>query len=598
MTPEIVRTWSEPKRSTAVAALLLAVKGDGRLEQTETKELMAVLAKSGLEDLKRLEAAEAKVSPLRTTQAIVAFGKEAATHFTTPTEQQALCAAMLKLAFADGLFQPQEQQVIQLFASGLGIAAQKLEELAGQAADTSAHAAAAKGRVSALEALLASGVSPNLRDANQWTPLHVAVACGQAAVVDLLLKRGADLDARHAQGSPPLFNACNKPYAAIVEKLLAAGANANATGVQNLTALHIATMANQLEVAKALHKGGAKLETADANGRTALHCAASEGRAEVLRWLLSAGANVEAKASAACTPLHFAATKGDVACITALLEAKAKLEAADADGQTAVHYAARNRPKALALLLERKANPAAASTKGVTPLHVAAASGFTTCAKQLLDAGAPIDARNIEGGTPLFGAAVHDRRDVYDLLVSRGADPSAKTTSGTTPEGSRGAAKAVRAPPHALEDAKWPSPAPLEALQRHDDWQLAVWMNDDRSRDQVLVAGRDRRGRPEYVSARAAKTDPRSRFFVVQQNGRRLLALFTSEAAAAAFRKRVPIGWPEDGLGIAAAVTGTMPASLFRTVADLPVDGALVNPLGPDGPWPLTLEDCDTLGRP
>jgi len=540
MTPDLVRTWSEPQRSAAVTALVLTVRADGRLEQSEQKALMAALAAAGLEDLARVRAADAKAGALRTREDVAALGRETAALFPAG-EREALCSSMLRLAFADGLFQPQEQSVIAVFAGGLGVSAARLEELAGLAADTSPHAAAAKGRVAALEAMLDRGVSPNARDANGWTPLHVAVACGQLPAVELLLRRGADLTARHAQGSPPLFNACNKPFAAIVERLLAAGASVHDTGVQELTALHLAAMAGQLEVAQALARGGAKLEAADAHGRTPLHCAVTDGRIEVVRWLLESGAK-----------------------------------------------------------------SGAAAAKGVTPLHLAAASGFTTCARLLLDAGAPLDARDAEGGTPLFAAAVHDRRDVYELLVALGADPAAKTASGATPAGSIGAAKTVRVHVHSIPPAGWTAGGALEqalagaplgdaaAAQaaRHPDWQLAVWINDDRSMDQVLVAGKDARGRPEYVSARKAKADARSRSFVVEQGGRRLLPLFSTEAAAAAFRGKVAVGWPEDGVGTAAAVIGSMPAAMFRSVADLPVDGIVVNPFGPGGPRALTLEEC------
>lgn len=581
MRPDQTRAWSEPKRTAAVSALVLAVRVDGRVDPSESQALTALLSSAGLHDLALLKAADAKVGTFRSTQQLAAFGQEAAALFTTPAEREQLCLAMLKLAFADGVFAPQEQGALSAFATGLGVAPAKLEELAELAADESPHAAAAKGRLAALTALLDRGVSVNARDANQWTPLHVAVACGQAAAVDLLLKRGADVKARHAQGSPPLFNACNKPYAALVEKLIAAGASVHDTGVQQLTALHLATMAGQLDVARALRKAGASLEAADANGRTALHVAAGEGRVELLTWLLAEGASPNALTPPRCTPLHFAATRGDVRCLGALLDRGAALEAADVDGQTALHYAARNRPGALKYLLERSARVDAASAKGVTPLHLAAAGGFTTCVRHLLEHGAKVDAKNVEAGTPLFGAMVHDRRDVCALLLAAGA--------ATVPEDVRGAAKTVKL--HCL---------PLDgvrtgdgALPRLDDLQLAVYLDDDRGIDQVLVLGRDRRGRPEYVSPRKSVADPRSRFVAVQLGERRLLPLFTSDDAAAAFRKQVALGWPEDGLGLARAVTGTAPPNLLRGLGELPLDGAVLDPFGPGDARVLSLEECD-----
>jgi ankyrin repeat protein len=51
----------------------------------------------------------------------------------------------------------------------------------------------------------------------------------------------------------------------------------------------------------------------------------------------------------------------------------------------------------------------------------------------LLDRGAPIDARNEWGWTPLFFAVTRRHPDVADLLLRRGANPNARSRSGTTP---------------------------------------------------------------------------------------------------------------------------------------------------------------------
>ena len=78
--------------------------------------------------------------------------------------------------------------------------------------------------------------------------------------------------------------------------------------------------------------------------------------------------------------------------------------------------------------------------------------------------------------------------------------------------------------------------------------------------------------------------------------GRRWLPLFTTDAAATAFRSRTPIGWPEDGNGMAAAAIGVVSANIFK-VGELPVEGVLLNPYGPNGPVLLTADECDRITR-
>ena len=72
---------------------------------------------------------------------------------------------------------------------------------------------------------------------------------------------------------------------------------------------------------------------------------------------------------------------------------------------------------------------------------------------------------------------------------------------------------------------------------------------------------------------------------------------YTNEEAAEAFRQRTDLMWPEDGTGMADAVVGPTQASVVFRVAELPVDGVIVNPYGPAGPRVLSLEECDRIAR-
>lgn len=68
---------------------------------------------------------------------------------------------------------------------------------------------------------------------------------------------------------------------------------------------------------------------------------------------------------------------------------------------------------------------------GFTPLHGAAFHGHVACCKLLLDLGANIEAKSTREFTPLVCAAMANKVEVFDYLLSRGADLHTKPRGGT-----------------------------------------------------------------------------------------------------------------------------------------------------------------------
>ncbi len=72
--------------------------------------------------------------------------------------------------------------------------------------------------------------------------------------------------------------------------------------------------------------------------------------------------------------------------------------------------------------------------RGNSPLHDAAYLGKDDFVRLLLTVkGIKIDARNNEGETPLYLAAVHDRVKVLKMFIANNADPCIATHKGETP---------------------------------------------------------------------------------------------------------------------------------------------------------------------
>jgi hypothetical protein len=92
---------------------------------------------------------------------------------------------------------------------------------------------------------------------------------------------------------------------------------------------------------------------------------------------------------------------------------------------------------AVSRLLTAGADPNARGPQlGSTPLTAAALLGHTRTVTALLDGGADVNGRNIDGGTPLHAAAFLGRADAAEVLLRRGADAAARNSRGETPSDS------------------------------------------------------------------------------------------------------------------------------------------------------------------
>lgn len=126
-----------------------------------------------------------------------------------------------------------------------------------------------------------------------------------------------------------------------------------------------------------------------------------------------------------------AAWKNDLEGVRALLKAGADPRTKEVDGATALHYAARHDNTDMAqLLISADADLNAGNQDARTPLFYARGCAV---AKLLIDAGAVVGARTMQGWTPLHEAVGLQKADVAKLLVAHGADPFRSCLTGETP---------------------------------------------------------------------------------------------------------------------------------------------------------------------
>ncbi|MHB1308696.1 MAG: ankyrin repeat domain-containing protein, partial [Limisphaerales bacterium] len=281
---------------------------------------------------------------------------------------------------------------------------------------TPLHKAAASGYLAVAEFLLANGAEVNAADRSRRTPLHLAASAGHKRLCELLLSQGADVKASDSKGFTPLHLAVVDGYLAVAETLLAAGAEVN-------------TPANP---------GGAPEPQPDW-ASPPLHSAADRGFPNLVELLLKQGAEIDSVDHGGRTPLVRAMAKRRTAVVRMLLEKGAKSNALDAEGLTALHHAVVWKQASLiGLLLEHRANldarVSAPDPEGHwTVLFQAVQDGEVALTRQLLDAGADLNARAGSGITPVHLAVLKNVPATLNVLLERKADVNVRDHCDNTP---------------------------------------------------------------------------------------------------------------------------------------------------------------------
>lgn len=336
-----------------------------------------------------------------------------------------------------------------------------------------------------LQTLEASGADPATCNAYDGTsPLHLAIATPDERVLSWFLAQGLDANVRTHTGETPLMRAasvtkdedCDPATGEWALRdaraLVAAGVDINLTDDAGRSALHHACEAGAGEMAALLVMAGANLSLADSNEDTPLHLAVNGGHDGIVRLLLENGADPLAVNALGFSGLHILAeyasldmTPAHLRIADALIQAGADLMQHDNRGFTPLVAAAAsgNIPIAAVFVARHadvSAEEGAALRQAVTyedndmtdllikagasvdqpsfpeqdqPLHTAAQEGFVHGVKVLLDKGAHIEARNIDGETPLLVAVRCRKYEVVSLLLARGASVAAEDHYGVTP---------------------------------------------------------------------------------------------------------------------------------------------------------------------
>jgi len=176
--------------------------------------------------------------------------------------------------------------------------------------------AAARGDAKRIEALMAKGEKPDVRDGNGRTPLHVAAYGGHHEAMRVLVRAGADPNALENDRYDIVTIAAVANDIPTLKAALAFGGSAkNITSRYIGTALIAAAHLGHAEVVRILIRAGAPLDHINNLGWTALieSIVLGDGgprHTDTLKALVEAGANVNQPDRQGQTPLSLARSRG------------------------------------------------------------------------------------------------------------------------------------------------------------------------------------------------------------------------------------------------------------------------------------------------
>lgn len=308
------------------------------------------------------------------------------------------------------------------------------------------YEAMSKKKWEAAKLLLATGA-----DITKLKPktslLYDVLASDELEILRLLLKHGADINAVDGEGSmyakTLLSEAVRTNKVDTVKFLLEQGADVNIKYYGGITVLPMAIWGHEVAVVELLLEHGADINEKSSRGYTMLTHAIHENNVDVVKLLIDSKADVDAQA-----PLLAAAEKQGVShtmqtneraleILELLLKAGANVNIQrDYDKKTAlqivVMLAYYHEPTAvsavLKLLISYGADLRMVDKNGDTPLHEAVYQlglnheHMFKVIKTLVHAGAPLEARNGEGKTPvdLMRKSKVPEPEIISLVESQG----------------------------------------------------------------------------------------------------------------------------------------------------------------------------------
>ncbi|WQF82582.1 Putative B30.2/SPRY domain, P-loop containing nucleoside triphosphate hydrolase [Colletotrichum destructivum] len=321
-----------------------------------------------------------------------------------------------------------------------------------------------------VEDLYKLGSRPNEKDS--LADMKHAVKCSAADILKFFIKDSADSVHKKnlKDGQTLLHLASERDSPEIISLLIESGLNVNSAGPWDQTPLHVAAALGKIDNIRQLLKYDADTQKVNEDGDMPLHGAATNGSNAAVRMLLEKGAPVDARGFNGETPLFCAIYDGHVAasetlvefnadcntytdgrrwsllhaatrnesteCLKFVLSLGTEVNLQDTDGWTPLHLAVFwNRLEQVQLLLEADADPNVEDKKGNTPFYFALKDSLLDITRAILDhqGKCPVQIHvKRQDYSYIHVAAENSSSEIFQLLLDKGADYTAKTDDGSS----------------------------------------------------------------------------------------------------------------------------------------------------------------------
>ncbi|XP_046551542.1 ankyrin-3-like [Haliotis rubra] len=256
---------------------------------------------------------------------------------------------------------------------------------------------------------------------------HSACRGGHVGMMKyLLLQYNVDINSRTNSGRTPLMITVYYGYINVCKFLVSIGANVAQVDDDGDNILHFACRGGHVEMVKyVLLQYNVDINSKTNSGRTPLMVTVYTGHKDVFAFLVSKEANVSQVDDYGNTILHFACKGGHVNMVKYVLlqrSVNSRTNAGTTPMMIAVYYGHRD---VATYLVSKGANVSEVDDYGNNILHWACKGGYIGLVKYvIINLSIDVNSRGQYGTTSLMKAARHGHRDVFDVLLSMGANVS------------------------------------------------------------------------------------------------------------------------------------------------------------------------------
>ncbi|XP_017888124.1 uncharacterized protein LOC108629771 [Ceratina calcarata] len=282
---------------------------------------------------------------------------------------------------------------------------------------------------------------------NKLNSLKDAV-CGHEPICEFIVasfsKHGVILNPEDSKNPQLLITSIQKGYLKVVEELLKFGADVNKLyqspvnyksevlmNYKRTTLLHVAVSSRQLEIVRLLINYRANVNAKDSMKETPLFKAVRNNDVEILKLLLAHYVKTGDEHE-----LLRIAFKNECKRMIELLSRYIDINCKDESGRTLLHLCVSSYESNFDMfrfLLGEGANVNAKTVEGVTPLHKAVFFRHISEVDVLLKCNADVNAKDNEGATPLHDCVTNGDVDICRLLIKEGANVNSTNNKGATP---------------------------------------------------------------------------------------------------------------------------------------------------------------------